>query len=96
MTDAMKISSIPKQLGQLAFNRLQILDALKAERNVESLKEQLREIDKQMVLLGWDGKAHTVIMTSNGPRIKKPQLKPKGKIIRVKPFKMSAHINKYV
>lgn len=94
MTDAMNILSIPRRMGQLAFNRLQILDALKAGRNVESLKEQLRELEKQMVLLGWNSKEHKVIMTNNGPRIKS-QPKTKGRIIRVKPFKMSAHINKY-
>ena len=83
-----------QKLGQLAFNRLQILGLIKAGTHVESNKEQLREIEKQMVILGWDGKAHTVIQTKGGLVIKS---KPKrdGHIIRIKPFKLGAFINKY-
>ena len=78
----------PKLLGEFAFKRLQILGALKVEHNVYNLKEQLREIEKQMVQFGWDGKAHIVIMTASGPRIQ-DRPKTKGNIINVTPFNMN-------
>lgn len=78
----------PKLLGKFAFKRLQILGALKVGHTVDSLKEQLREIEKQMVQFGWDGKAHIVVMTGSGPRIQ-AQPKTKGNIINVTPFNMN-------
>ena len=86
-------SSTAKQLGEFAFKRLQLLSAVKAKRNVESLKEQLREIEKSMVRLGWNAKAHVVIMTPDGPRVK--QEPTEGIVIRAKPFQIKAHVNKY-
>lgn len=84
------------QLGQLAHNRLTILAALKAEVNQDSLKEQLREIEKQMVKLGWDGRAHIVQKVRDGFIIKSGPEDGEGKIIRVSPFKVGAHVNKYI
>lgn len=83
-----------KKLGEFAFKRLQILAALKEGRTVESLKEQLREIEKKMVHYGWDGKAHIVRYTSDGLRVIRHKTPPKGTIIRVKPFNMKVRINK--
>lgn len=84
-----------KKLGQLAYNRLIILTSLKAEVHQESLKEQLREIERQMVVLGWDGKAHIVSKVKDGFIIQSAP-KKEGSIVRVKPFKMKAFVNKYL
>ncbi len=77
------------KLGQLAFNRLTILAALRADPQ-PSLKEQLREIEKQMVKLGWDGKAHVVTKTPAGFTISAPV--PKGHVINVKQFQMNSKL----
>lgn len=84
-----------RELGQLAYNRLTILSALKAEVHPDSLNEQLREIERQMVVLGWNGKAHIVVKLGDGFRIKSAP-KRDGNIIKVRPFKMSAFVNKYI
>jgi hypothetical protein len=81
-------------LGQLAFNRLQILNAISYGRNVDSLKEQLREIEKQMIRLGWDGEPHKVSMTADGPELIKYYQKPEGHIIGIKPFSVGAELNR--
>ena len=80
-----------KELGQLAYNRLTILAALKTNVHPESLKEQLREIEKQMVVLGWDGRAHIVTKTRDGFTIESSS--KKGTIIRVKPLALSGKYN---
>ena len=80
-----------KELGQLAYNRLTILAALKTNVHPKSLKEQLREIEKQMVVLGWDGRAHIVTKTRDGFTIESSPIK--GNIIRVKPLALSGKYN---
>ena len=80
-----------KELGQLAYNRLTILAALKTNVHPKSLKEQLREIEKQMVVLGWDGKAHIVTKIRDGFTIESSP--KKGNIIRVKPLTLSGKYN---
>lgn len=80
-----------KKLGQLAYNRLTILSALKTNVHPESLKEQLREIERQMVVLGWNGKAHIVTKTRDGFTIKSSPIK--GNIIRVNPLAISGKYN---
>lgn len=82
------------RLGQLAFNRLQVLSAIDVGHNVSMLKEQLREIEKSMVHLGWDGEPHLVRMVEGQPRLVK-QEKPDGIVIAVKPFKAEGFMNKY-
>lgn len=91
---------IDLKLGKLAMARVELLGALDAGRKNEyvagkiSLKEQLRELEKAMVILGWDGKAHVVRQTKLGPVIVKKHRK--GHVISVQRFNTHAHINKYV
>lgn len=83
------------------MDRLKILGVLDAGRPDEyvagkiSLKEQLREIEKAMVILGWNGKAHIVKMTSRGP-VLTYQTQKTGHVIMVKRFNTRAHVNKYI
>lgn len=82
-----------KTLGRLAYNRLLVLSGMENGHNRESLKEQLREIEKSMIFFGWDGEAHKVVQTPDGPRLKKyTPIKPKGIVIAVKQFKMKPEI----
>ena len=82
------------RLGGLAFNRLQLLNLINAGSHVSYNKEQVREIEKEMVILGWDGLAHTVTCGKYGFRLKKNPV-TRGHIIRVKPFKLNSKIRNY-
>lgn len=83
-----------RKLGRLGFDRLQLLGLVNAGSHVSYNKEQLREVEKEMIKLGWDGKAHTITCGKDGFRLSKEPVS-QGHIIRVKPFKLDSKIRNF-
>lgn len=83
-----------RKLGRLAFNRLQLLGLVNAGSHVSYNNEQIREVEKEMIKLGWNGMAHTVTSGADGFRLKNRPV-TQGHIIKVKPFKLNSKIRNY-